>query len=79
MVVDDVFSTIGTANMDYRSFNINFEVNALIYNKETTIALKSLFKTDLEDCEQLTLKSWRNRPKRIKVVEAVARLMAPLL
>lgn len=79
MVVDDVFSTVGTTNMDYRSFNINFEVNALIYNKKFSESLSDLFNADLKDCEKLELKSWKNRSKRTKLVEAVARLMAPLL
>ncbi|MDN3492295.1 cardiolipin synthase [Winogradskyella bathintestinalis] len=79
MVVDGVFSTVGTTNMDYRSFNINFEVNALIYNKEISSQLTEFFNADLKDCEQIDLKSWENRSKRIKLIEAVARLMAPLL
>jgi len=79
MVVDGVFSTVGTTNMDYRSFNINFEVNSLIYNKEISSQLTEFFNADLKDCEQIDLKSWENRSKRIKLIEAVARLMAPLL
>nr|WP_179020339.1 cardiolipin synthase [Winogradskyella forsetii] len=79
MVVDGVFSTVGTTNMDYRSFNINFEVNALIYDKEISSQLTAFFNDDLKDCEQLDLESWQNRSKRTKFIEAVARLMAPLL
>lgn len=79
MVVDGVFSTVGTTNMDYRSFNINFEVNALIYSKDISHQLTEFFKADLKDCHQLDLQTWRNRSKRTKLIEAVARLMAPLL
>lgn len=79
MVVDGVFSTVGTTNLDYRSFNINFEVNALIYNKEISNQLTEFFNEDLKDCKQLELKSWQARSKRTKLVEALARLMAPLL
>ena len=79
MVVDGVFSTVGTTNMDYRSFNINFEVNALIYNKDISNQLTEFFNDDLKDCEQLDLKSWQQRSKQTKLIEAVARLMAPLL
>ncbi|MDO1500982.1 cardiolipin synthase [Winogradskyella maritima] len=79
IVVDDTFSTIGTANMDYRSFNINFEVNALIYHKDTSLEMKQLFNDDLQDCEQLDMDRWVKRSKRVKLIEAVARLMAPLL
>ena len=79
MVVDGVFSTIGTTNMDYRSFNINFEVNALIYDKNMSTELTQFFNDDLKDCEKLELESWQNRSKRTKIIEATARLMAPLL
>ena len=79
MVIDGVFSSIGTANMDYRSFNINFEVNALIYNKGVSNELKDIFLEDINDCEKLELESWQNRSKRTKIIEALARLLAPLL
>lgn len=79
MVVDGVFSTVGTTNMDYRSFNINFEVNALIYDKTVSAELTGFFNDDLEHCEKLELDTWQNRSKRTKLIEAVARLMAPLL
>jgi len=79
MVVDGVFSTVGTANMDYRSFNINFEVNALLYNKEFGDKLVDMFNTDLKDTTQLDLENWQQRSKRIKFIEAMARLAAPLL
>ncbi|MDH7914172.1 cardiolipin synthase [Winogradskyella sp. SYSU M77433] len=79
MVIDGVFSSIGTANMDYRSFNINFEVNALIYSKGVSNELKDIFLEDIKDCEKLELESWQNRSKRTKIIEALARLLAPLL
>jgi cardiolipin synthase len=79
MVVDGVFCTVGTTNMDYRSFNINFEVNALIYNKKISSELTEFFNEDLKHCEKLELNSWKNRSKRTKLIEAVARLMAPIL
>ncbi|WP_225034747.1 cardiolipin synthase [Winogradskyella sp. SM1960] len=79
MVVDGVFSTVGTTNMDYRSFNINFEVNALIYDKKISNELTQFFTDDLKHCEKLELESWKKRSKRTKLIEATARLMAPLL
>ncbi|SFN75958.1 cardiolipin synthase [Bizionia echini] len=79
MVVDDLFSTIGTANLDYRSFNINFEINALIYNKKTSIELKNIFLEDLNDSEELTLETWQQRTKFSKLKESYCRLWSPLL
>ncbi len=79
MVIDDVFSTVGTANMDYRSFNINFEVNALVYDKPFAKELNQIFSSDLEHTTQLKLEEWKKRAKSTKLVEALARLAAPLL
>ncbi|MFC5195683.1 cardiolipin synthase [Bizionia hallyeonensis] len=79
MVVDDLFSTIGTANLDYRSFNINFEINALIYNEETSVELKTIFLEDLEDSEELILEKWQQRSKFCKLKESYCRLWSPLL
>lgn len=79
MVVDDMFSTVGTANMDYRSFNINFEINAMIYNAEKSIDLKAQFFQDLEDSEEVDLERWKNRSKIEKFKESYCRLWAPLL
>jgi cardiolipin synthase len=79
IVVDDVFSSVGTANIDYRSFNINFEVNALMYNKNFCTQVSELFKDDIDDSEKLELQSWKKRSKSAKAAEALARLAAPLL
>lgn len=79
MVVDDVFSTVGTTNMDYRSFNINFEINAMIYDKEKSLELKADFLEDLKDSEAIDKQRWLNRPKIEKLKESYCRLWAPLL
>lgn len=79
LVVDDVFCTVGTANLDYRSFNINFEVNALIYDETTSATLKSHFLNDLKYAELLDKDQWKNRPRFNRVSESVCRLLAPLL
>jgi cardiolipin synthase len=65
--------------MDNRSFNINFEINALIYNKEKALELKALFLEDLKDCEPLDVARWENRSTWCKFQESVSRLWAPLL
>lgn len=79
LVVDGVLSSVGTANMDYRSFNINFEVNTLIYNKSFSQELLQMFNDDLKDCEELTLEMWKQRSSSTKIKEAFAKLLAPLL
>jgi cardiolipin synthase len=79
MVFDDEICTIGTANMDYRSFEINFEVNAFIYHRETSKALKIQFEKDLKDAEEISLESWTKRSTGKKLLEALSKLLAPLL
>ncbi|MCK0124281.1 cardiolipin synthase [Gelidibacter sp. F2691] len=79
IVIDDVFSTVGTTNMDYRSFNINFEINAIIYNEAKSLELKSHFFEDLEDSEIIDQERWLNRPTIEKLKESYCRLWAPLL
>lgn len=79
MVVDDVFSTVGTSNMDYRSFNINFEVNAFIYDVENSKILKAHFLEDLEHSEVIEPDRWVNRPKIEKAKESYCRLWSPLI
>ncbi len=79
MVVDNLFATIGTSNMDYRSFDINFEINALIYDKETAQDLNDQFDRDLEDCTPIDMEEWLKRSKVYKFKESFCRLWAPLL
>ncbi|WP_040278067.1 cardiolipin synthase [Psychroserpens damuponensis] len=79
MVVDDIFATIGTCNLDNRSFNINFEINALIYDSAQSEILKTQFIKDIEDCEIIDYERWKARPKFVKLKESFSRLWAPLL
>ena len=79
IMVDDVFCSIGTANMDIRSFDQNFEVNALIYDQRTTVAMRNIFMNDIKDLPFIDIKDWENRPRWIVFRESVARLFSPLM
>ncbi len=79
MVMDDTFTSIGTANMDYRSFSINFEINALLYSKTKAQQLKEVFLRDLEESEEVELQRWEERGISRKLQESLNRLWAPLL
>ncbi|WP_124981305.1 cardiolipin synthase [Nonlabens xiamenensis] len=79
MVVDDKFATIGTSNMDYRSFDINFEINALIFDQGMAVELNEQFNKDLEDCTEVQLDLWEKRDDLNKFKESFCRLWAPLL
>lgn len=79
MVSDDFLSTIGSTNMDFRSFEHNFEANAFIYDPDTAIRMKNIFLTDQKECVPLSAKTWKKRPLRRKVLESIVRILAPLL
>lgn len=79
MIVDDVFSTIGTTNFDFRSFETNFEVNAFIYEAEFAKKLGKLFIADLKSSRQIKLAEWKLRPWHFKVRESMAHIISPML
>ncbi len=78
-VCDDYLSSIGSANMDARSFGINYEINTYIYDEEAALMNKAIFEKDLEKCRELTLEEWSRRPWYKRLLESVIRLFAPLL
>ncbi len=79
LMVDDIFCTVGTSNMDIRSFDQNFEVNALMYDKNTTETLKLAFEVDLTHSQQIDFISFQKRPLSHKFKESFARLFTPIL
>ncbi|MBL1220693.1 cardiolipin synthase [Chryseobacterium sp. L7] len=79
MLIDDTFSSVGTANMDVRSQELNFEVNALVFDPKINGKLQDLFREDMNDCEEISLESWRKRPKSKVFFEHMARLLSPLI
>lgn len=79
VVVDDHVSTVGTANIDMRSFKLNFEVNAFIYDKIESHKLAELFEKDMLDSTELTYEMYLNRSNLIKVKESLSRLISPIL
>lgn len=78
LMVDGVFSSVGTANFDNRSFDLNFEVNALIYNEVVTGKLVQLFEEDLRNCRQVFASQWKKRPLGQKIKESLSRILGPL-
>ena len=79
IVIDDMVSTIGSANMDERSYNQNFEINAFIYDKQTAETLKQAFLKDMDHCSEITLDAWRARSRWERFKESIARLFSPLM
>lgn len=79
IVVDNEASTVGTANIDVRSFKLNFEVNAFIYDRETSRELAQLFEQDMLLSTELTMDLYNERTRLIKMKESFSRLLSPIL
>jgi len=79
LMVDDVISSVGTANMDIRSFDQNYEVNAIIYDFEINNILKKSFLEDIKNSYKVDINKFNKRPIFEKLKESVARLFSPLL
>ena len=79
IVADNIFSSVGTANLDFRSLETNFEVNAMIYDQEIALTLASQFLNDQSKSKQVLLSEWVNRPRINKIKESFARLLSPML
>lgn len=79
MVSDDDIASVGTANIDIRSFEHNYEVNALVYEPTFAHMLKDNFLRDCQRSEELTYEEHLQRPTRHKLLEGIARVFAPVL
>lgn len=79
VVVDGVFSSVGTANLDFRSLETNFEVNAMIYDERVARELETQFMSDLRQSRQVIAAEWEQRSRTEKAMESFARLLSPML
>lgn len=79
LVADDEVISVGTANFDLRSFEQNFEVNALVYDQPLAKELKSYFLEDMENCRELSLEKFLERPVKDKIREGLAKIFSPIL
>jgi len=79
LTIDRNFGLIGSANLDLRSFFLNFEVGILIYNTDAASELRFLQQKYLGESERLSQPQWRKRPYRNRLGDNIAKLMSPLL
>lgn len=79
IVSDDSFVTVGSTNVDIRSYELDFEINAFIYDEDLAVKARDIFLEDEKFCEYLDLESWRARPRSQKLKESVSRTFSPLL
>jgi len=79
LMIDSQVCAIGSANMDVRSFKINFETHAFIEDAAITMELEEAFRRDMVECRLLDIETYSLRPRVTKIREAVARLFSPLI
>jgi cardiolipin synthase A/B len=79
LVVDEEVSSVGTANIDYRSFKLNFEVNAFLYDEGISKKLTRIFKEDMLVSKLLTFEEFQQRSLEVRFKESVSRLLSPIL
>lgn len=79
MVVDDAIASVGTTNMDIRSFELNFELNAFCYDVALSVQMREKFVADRTHCTEMNLTRWEKRTRTKRVTESFARMFAPLL
>ncbi|USG68543.1 cardiolipin synthase [Brevibacillus ruminantium] len=79
IVVDGQIASVGTANLDIRSFKINFETNAFLFDSATAERLERIFMDDLKECHEVTREEYENRPLKARLQESLTRLLSPIL
>lgn len=79
LIVDEKVFCYGTANMDIRSFALNFEVNALVFDEKKAREMTALFREDLKYCKKISKDDYAGRNLVIRIKEQVSRLLSPLL
>lgn len=79
MTADGQVATVGSTNFDVRSFRLNFESNAFIYDEEFATKMEDMFKEDIKSCHELTKELYDKRSRLIKIKEPFARLLSGIL
>lgn len=77
--IDGKMSIVGSANMDVRSFEHNFEIMQVLYNSTCAQTIEKNFLHELKSCRQINSNIWSKRSKKNKILESLARLCSPLL
>lgn len=79
LIIDDELASIGTANMDMRSFNQNFELTAMIYDREVVARAQKQFRADLEQSREVIPEEFQQRSVLKRTTESICKLFSPLL
>jgi cardiolipin synthase len=77
--IDSTVCTVGTTNTDIRSFQVNYEINAVLYDEDLTRQLEADFERDMEGCVEFSAEEYRRRNIFLRFRDSLARLLSPLL
>lgn len=78
MVSGSNIASVGSANQDYRSYKLNFEVNAFTYSSELSSKLKQIFEEDLANCTPMTEEYFAQQSRWLKFKQQFSHLLAPI-
>ena len=79
VIIDGELASIGTSNMDMRSFHLNFEVNVFLYRTRSTQKLVSEYMDDLNNSKEIDNEKFKRRHLGYRILESTSRLLSPLL
>lgn len=79
LTIDDAISSVGSANMDFRSFKLNFEANAFVYDTTLASQLREIFKADMANSQLITPTDFRQMSLWLRFKQAFSRLLSPIL
>lgn len=78
-IIDNLYSTVGSMNQDYRSYDLNFEDTAIFYDKKFNKKMAEIFKEDMKNSTLLTKKMIKNQSRWLKTVQSFSRMLSPIL
>lgn len=79
LVCDGEISTIGTTNIDIRSFQLHFEINAILYGRKTAVECERIFVNDMKSCHEIVEEEYKKRGIFQQMKEGFFRLFSPIL
>ena len=79
LIIDGELSLVGTANLDERSLNLNYESSVAVYSEEFADTMKNIIHEDINLSDEILLSNWRTRPAHRRLLENLAALLSPIL
>ena len=79
MTIDGKMAAVGSANLDFRSFKLNFEINAFLYDHQKVDKLEQIFINDVRDSRVVTPEMFANQPFYLRFKQTFSRLLSPIL